>query len=261
MHRFFVDVKQVKNQTTIYLEEPSDVKHLTRVLRAEVGEKIEICDSEGNEYICEIEALYKDQVVLEIIENRTIDRESPVEITLFQGLPKSDKMDLIVQKCVELGINFIVPVAMERSVAKVTDEKDAKKKTERWQKIADEAAKQSKRSAKVNVKEPVSFKNAIKTVEDYSLSLVPYELEQSIGIKTALLDFKVNHNIEKSLEAKVKIAIWIGPEGGISPKEIEALTELLAKPVTLGPRILRTETAGFAAVTAVQYELGDLGAY
>lgn len=259
MHRFFVENNQVKGTTAIYLEDPADIKHLVRVLRADVGEKIEICSADGTEYVCEIEEIFKDQVVCGILEKKQIDRESPVELHLFQGLPKADKMDLIVQKNVELGVNVIVPIAMARSVSKIADAKDGLKKTERWQKIADEAAKQSKRSAKVSVQPVKSFKAILKDIETFDLFLVPYELESGQGLKTALVQFKEQLAQKVESTQKIKIAILIGPEGGISDKELQLLLDHKALPVSLGPRILRTETAGFAAVTAIQYELGDLG--
>ena len=160
-------------------------------------------------------------------------------------------MEWIVQKNVELGINTIVPVQMTRSVAKITDEKDNKKKTERWQKIADEAAKQSKRLAQVDVEPCVKFKGLEKRVSEFDLFLVPYELESSQGLKALLAGYESG--------TVQKIAILVGPEGGIDEPELLQLLEAGAKAITLGPRIMRTETAGIAAVTMLQYALGDLG--
>lgn len=254
MHRFFVEDQQVKNGAAVYLENPSDVKHLTKVLRAEVGEKIEICDASGNEYICEIEEVFKDQVVLGILEKKTINRESPVQITLFQGLPKADKMELIVQKAVELGALSVVPVTMDRCVAKLGDAKDAAKKVDRWQKIADEAAKQSKRSAKFSVTEPTTLKQLINDIDTYDLFLVPYELESTQGIKAVLNEFA----LKQTENAPLRVGILIGPEGGISDKELDLLLSKKATSVTLGPRILRTETAGLTTIALVQFVLGDL---
>lgn len=250
MHRFFIKSENLLPDQRAVLTDENDIKHLVRVLRGEIGEKVELCVNHAQELIACIEVIEDTAVYFTIESEKTVDRESPIEITLFQGLPKADKMEWIVQKNVELGINSIVPVQMTRSVAKITDDKDNKKKTERWQKIADEAAKQSKRLAKVTIEPCVKFKGLEKRVGDYDLFLVPYELENSQGLK----------HLISSIEQSVKtIAILVGPEGGIDEPELKQLIEAGAIAITLGPRIMRTETAGIAAVTMLQYALGDLG--
>lgn len=251
MHRFFIQSSQLLPNQKAVLNDENDVKHLVRVLRAEVGEQVELCVDHTKELVGRIESIEPSLVYFVIESEKTTERESPLQITLFQGLPKADKMEWIVQKNVELGINYIVPVQMTRSVAKISDEKDNKKKTERWQKIADEAAKQSKRLAQVTIEPCVKFKGIEKRVADFDLFLVPYELESSQGLKAL-----INGLAENSVR---KIAILVGPEGGIDENELELLINAGAKPITLGPRILRTETAGIAAVTMLQFALGDLG--
>lgn len=250
MHRFFIKKENCISETQAVLTDEQDVKHLIRVLRAGVGEKVELCVDHEKELICQIERI-EDQMVyfaIEAISDRL--RESPIEIHLYQGLPKADKMEWIVQKNVELGINAVTPVQMARSVAKIADDKDNKKKTERWQKIADEAAKQSKRMAQAHIGTCIKFKALENLVSDYDLFLVPYEMEKSTGLKGLLS----NHQ-----GGAKKIAILVGPEGGIDEVELEKLISLGAIPITLGPRILRTETAGLTTVTMLQYALGDLG--
>lgn len=251
MHRFFIKSDQLLPNQKAVLTDENDVKHLVRVLRADIGERVELCVDYTQELIGCIEAIEAGQVLFSIESEKTVLRESPIQITLFQGLPKADKMEWIVQKNVELGINAIVPVQMTRSVAKIADDKDNKKKTERWQKIADEAAKQSKRLAQVNIEPCVKFKGIEKRVADFDVFLVPYELESSQGLKALINDFDEN--------AIRTIAVLVGPEGGIDEAELQLLIDAGAKPITLGPRILRTETAGIAAVTMLQYALGDLG--
>lgn len=252
MHRFFIEAKDLLEDSRAVLTNPSDVKHLSRVLRAVEGEAVELCVDHKQEWVGMIEQINEDSVYFYQLKERSTHRESPIEVHLFQGLPKADKMEWIVQKTVELGVNAITSVQMTRCVAKLSDEKDNKKKTERWQKIADEAAKQSKRLAKVRVEEAIKLKALLDCVKAYDLFLVPYELEQSCGLKPLLASWEASRQPRK-------IAILIGPEGGIDTAEIEALVAAGATPITLGPRIMRTETAGIAALTMLQYALGDLG--
>lgn len=250
MHRFFIKKENHISATQAVLTDEQDVKHLVKVLRANVGEKVELCVDHEKELICQIERIEEQAVYFVVEEVSDRLRESPIEIHLFQGLPKADKMEWIVQKNVELGINAVTPVQMARSVAKIADDKDNKKKTERWQKIADEAAKQSKRLVQAEINPCIKFKALENLVSDYDLFLVPYEMEKSTGLKSLLS--------EQSSDVK-KVAILIGPEGGIDEAELEKLIALGAKPITLGPRILRTETAGLTTVAMLQYALGDLG--
>lgn len=246
MHKFFITEGNIHdNNADIYGD---DVKHIYRVLRLKEGEKININNSQGKEYIGEITYIDKNKVQVHLLEELQIQNESLVNIFLFQGLPKSVKMDLIVQKATELGVSEITPIITERVIIK--NELGEFNKTERWKRIALEASKQSKRGLIPKVKVPIEFDELLKLIKNIDLVVVPYENERGYGIKQMIKE------IDKSVKS---IAIIIGPEGGFEKKEIELLSENGAKIITLGPRILRTETAGFVCVSLLQYELGDLG--
>ncbi|MBI9015367.1 MAG: 16S rRNA (uracil(1498)-N(3))-methyltransferase [Clostridiales bacterium] len=242
MHRFFVDYKITSDQ--IVIDDKNDVNHIKRALRVTVGEKLEICDAESDEYIVEVKSI-DDVIVCDVIEKNAVDRESPIQVDLYQGLAKGSKMETIIQKSVELGIHTIYPLNTKRAIVKL-DDKGEKKKIERWQKIADEAAKQSKRSHLPVIENVISVKNFSSVYEQYDLILVAYELESSRTLKQLL-----------SNEYK-RIAVIIGPEGGFEVEEVELLVGLGAHSISLGPRILRTETAGSTLVSILQYELGDI---
>ncbi|MBB6217934.1 16S rRNA (uracil1498-N3)-methyltransferase [Anaerosolibacter carboniphilus] len=250
MNRFFVDKQNiVEDMQQIVIDDPDDVKHIQRVLRLEQGDAVEICDGQNMEYIAEISSMDKSVIRLNIVEKWAGSTEPPIEITLFQGIPKATKMDVIIQKCTELGISRIVPVITERTIVQLKDQKSEEKKVERWQKIADEAAKQCKRGIIPRIELPMVFSEAIKDIQDFDLTLIPYEREVSLGLKGVL----------RQQVGATKIGIYIGPEGGFGEKEIEGAKKAGIVPVTLGPRILRTETAGFTALSILMYELGDLG--
>ncbi len=245
MHRFFVAKEQIIDDIIEIIG--SDVKHIKDVLRLKPKEKIEIA-SDGTTYTCELESLLKDKIVTRIIDKIEGMNESPIDIILYQGLAKGSKMDLIIQKCTEVGVKEFYPVATHRSVVKIKDIKKEQTKVERWNSIADEAAKQSKRDILPIVQNIISFDEMVDLLKDQENILVPYEDEKKSTIKEKL---KISEN--------KKIHLIIGPEGGFEPSEIEILKGLGANIVTLGPRILRTETAGIVAATIVLYELGDLG--
>jgi 16S rRNA (uracil1498-N3)-methyltransferase len=246
MNRSFVDKTNINlKEMVATVDDKGDCKHIVKVLRLKEGDQIEISDKEGSEYIGEISST-NDIVELINLEKVDVSRESNLKITLFQGIPKSDKMDLIVQKNVELGIFEIIPVQMKRSVSKI-DRKKVKSKLERWEKIAWEAAKQSKRSILPRVDRILDFKAILELVKDYDMFLVAYENEKQLLMK------ELKENEMKN------VAILIGPEGGIADEEIDLLIESGAKIVSLGKRILRTETAGFTLNTILQYEFGDMG--
>lgn len=246
MHRFFISEKQFDGSVFI-LNQKEDVRHLTKALRVTLGEKIEICIEEtGEEWVTEVSELATDVVYFNALEKSQVNRESPVKITLYQGLPKADKMELIVQKSTELGINAVVPVEMDRCVVKLKD-KDRQKKQERWQKIAYEAAKQSKRSKIPTVHLPVKLRGLNEAFSGHDLVIFLYENEDDFGIKEAIKDTN-GHDI----------ALVVGPEGGFSEAEADMLKEFGCVSTTLGPRILRTETAGLACISIIQYELGDI---
>ena len=247
MHKFFVPKSNIDGNNAII--DGEDVKHIYRVLRLQVGDKVSVNNSEGIEYIGQITSIDKKEVNINLLEENPINNESPVEVYLFQGLPKSTKMDLIVQKNTELGVKAITPIITKRVVVK-TELKEFKK-VDRWNKIALEASKQSKRSLVPQINVPKEFEQLLEELKKLDLVIVPYENQEGYGIK------KLIRNIEK--KNINKIGIIIGPEGGFEESEILKLEEIGAQIVTLGPRILRTETAGFVCLSLIMYELGDLG--
>lgn len=244
MSTFFVKNNQVTEKSIEIIDE--DVNHIKNVLRYKIDDEIDVCDENGTRYKTKIEKFEKDSIMLEIIEKSIKNTECSLNITLFQGLPKADKMDLITQKCTELGIKEIIPFISERVIVKL-DDKSETKKQERWQKIAKEAAKQSGRQIVPNIKKTINLKNIIENLSKYDIVIVPYECEKEHNIKSILKESK------KDIK---NIAIVIGPEGGFSENDIKILEEAKnVKKVSLGPRILRTETAGIATLAMVIYEL------
>lgn len=251
MHKFFTSQNNITDTQGIILGD--DVKHIYKVLRLNEGEKVVLNDCEGTEYLGKINTITKNEVVVDIIEKLDINNESRVKIHLYQGLPKGQKMDLIVQKGTELGIYKFIPTITSRVDVKLKGEF---KKLDRLNRIALEASKQSKRSIIPKVNEVVNFDEALNELKDMDLVLVPYENAENFGIKTLM---KKLNDEKVDLDSIKNIGIVIGPEGGFEEEEIEVLKEQGAYIITLGNRILRTETAGFTATALVQYELSDLG--
>lgn len=254
MHRFFVNPSQVnlmKNQIVIKGE---DLKHISKVLRLKNGDVVEVCDGLNSEYISKIESINKEDVMLSIIDKKNSTKEPPIQVVLYQGIPKSTKMDLIIQKATELGITNIVPVEMERTIVKFKSDKDKNKKIDRWQKISIEAAKQSKRGILPTVQPPFNFIDAIEHSKMNDINILPYENEDNKGFRHI-----INSLSKETRDSIKKIGIWIGPEGGFDKSEIDKALKNNLHLITLGPRILRTETAGFTILSIVMYELGDLG--
>lgn len=243
MNRFFVDYHDVKD-STIRITDADDRKHLIKVLRLGIGDTVCISDSVQFEYTAEIITIEKDYIEARILDKQKFAREPELKITLFQGIPKQGKMEMITQKAVELGVYSIVPVFTDRTV--VIDHGNFHKKIERWQKVADEAVKQCKRGIIPQVQKAMSFQEMLNDVVNYELVLFPYENEEKFSIKDCLRTI-----ITKPQTA----AIVIGPEGGFSDKEAEAMISAGARSVSLGKTILRTETAGMAAITMTMYEL------
>ena len=242
MPKYFVTPDAVKDSEIEITGE--DAKHIGTVLRAKIGEKITVCDGYNNDYECVITEIEKQKVIAKIESKEECKAEAQTKITLFQALPKADKMELIIQKCTEIGVCEYVPVSTERAVVKIDKSKSAKK-VERWQKIAESAAKQSGRGIIPDVKDVMSFDEAIKMAKILDGAIIPYELEEERGIK----------EFAKGFEGK-SIGIFIGPEGGFSKNEIEKAVSEGIMSVTLGRRILRTETAGIVASAVLLYELG-----
>lgn len=247
MHRFFVSREMIRGNDISILGE--DVVHISKVLRLRTGDRITVSDGEDYEYLCQISCIDKKTVICDIIEKSRFLTEAPVKVHLYQGIPKAAKMDLIVQKCTELGIDTIIPVDTERVVIKLGNDRDTGNKIIRWRRIAEEASKQSSRGRIPSILEPIGYGEAAGSIRDYDLAIIPYEKENKTSLKQIL---KGKNNINK-------IAIFIGPEGGFSEDEVDMAEREGAFPVTLGPRILRTETAGFACLSILMYELGDMG--
>ena len=243
MHHFFVTPQQISGDK-IRLE-GGDVNHMKNVLRMKLHEKAEISDGESRTYLCEVEAYEEDAAVLHILEEMEADTEPASKLYLFQGLPKSDKMELIVQKAVELGVYQVIPVAMKRSVVRL-DDKKAAKKADRWNSIAESAAKQAGRSRIPEVTMPLSYKEALKMAEELDVTLLPYELAGGM---------KVTREVIRQIKSGQSVGIFIGPEGGFEPEEVDAAVSMGAKVIPLGRRILRTETAGLATLAVLMFEL------
>ena len=245
MQRFFVEPHQIDEAAHQIHIVGTDVNHISNVLRMKQGEEVWISDGGKKEYRCAIEAFSQAEVLLHIIYAQEPDYELPSRIYLFQGLPKADKMELIIQKAVELGAYEVIPVETKRCVVKL-DGKKAAKKVDRWQQIAESAAKQSKRMLVPHVHEVISFKEALKYAQSMDIRLIPYELAKGMQETKEIL---------ATIEPGQSIGIFIGPEGGFEEKEVEAAIEEGAKPITLGKRILRTETAGLAILSVLMFQL------
>jgi len=247
MSKFFIGKESITGDFIDITGE--DVLHIRKVLRMRTGETLTACDNDGTDFECEITDIDDKHVTAKILKSWKSENEAPIRVTLYQGIPKSDKMDFIIQKCVELGIDTIVPVKTERTVVKFENSKDENKKQQRWQKIAVEAAKQCNRSRLPKVTGPMDFKNALEMAGNSNLVLIPYENEMVHGLKSVLRD----NSSAKS------IAVFIGPEGGFAEDEVKKCIELGFHSVSLGKRILRTETAGLTVLSILMYELGDVG--
>ena len=242
MPRFFVKTNQVQNATITILGE--DVKHIKNVLRKEIGDCIEICNLDTKTtYICKIEQISNEGIQTHILEELK-HLEDKIKIDIYQGLPKADKMELIIQKSVELGANAIIPVAMSRSIVKINS-RDEAKKIQRWQKIAESAAKQCGRGFIPEVKHLINVKEICNWINEYDVIIVAYENEKENTLKTELKKLKATD---------LKIGIVIGPEGGFEESDIKLLKESGAKIVTLGDRILRTETVALNVLSIIMYE-------
>lgn len=244
MHQFFVEKGQVQGNRIVITGE--DAIHMGRVLRMKPGERVRISDHEENSYFCHITEITGEEVFAAIDEKDELGTEFAHKVYLFQGLPKSDKMELIIQKSVELGVFEILPVAMKNCVVKL-DEKKAAAKVKRWQAIAGSAAKQSKRTIIPVVQAPVSWKDALTLAAELDVVLVPYENERGLAAARELIS---------AIPAGASIGIMIGPEGGFSTEEIGMVDEYEnMHRISLGRRILRTETAGPATLAMLVYQL------
>ena len=246
MFQFFVDKSQIHESEGLAYITGADVNHISHVLRMKPGEQFYVTDGERQgKYLCALKSVSAEQVVCDIVQNITDTTELPCEIVLYQGLPKADKMELIIQKAVELGASRIVPVGTKRSVVKL-DAKKAQAKISRWQGIAEAAAKQSKRDVIPVIGELTTLKEALKEAADFEVSMMPYENAEGMAFTRKLLE---------GIQPGQRVAIFVGPEGGFDESEVEAALSMGTKPMTLGRRILRTETAGLAILSMLVYVL------
>lgn len=244
MYRFFVEPSQIQDKKIVITG--SDVNHIRNVLRMKIGEEIAVSNGVDNrEYRCGIEAYTDHEVICSLRFIKEDGVELPAKIYLFQGLPKADKMELVIQKAIELGAHEVIPVATKRCVVKL-DEKKAVAKVSRWQGIAEAAAKQSKRGVIPAVHSVMSMREAIQYAQSMDVKLIPYELAE---------DMRHTKNVIEAVKPGESVAVFIGPEGGFEEDEVQAALEAGIEPITLGRRILRTETAGLTVLSWLMYQL------
>lgn len=218
-----------------------DVKHISKVLRMSAGDTVVVCDGEGNDYDAVIESITKDEVVAKVTGRYVCEAEPSVRVTLYQSLPKQGKMEYIIQKCTELGVSEIVPVYTGRCVVKPSD------KTERWSKVAESAAKQCGRGVVPKIGAVVSFDEAVSLMKESECAVMPYECEEQCRLRDIFGKKKFS-----------SVSVFIGPEGGFEPSEVEKAVSEGIKTVTLGKRILRTETAAAAVLPIIMYENDEM---
>ncbi len=235
MARFFVPTDAIEDTTAVI--RGGDVLHITKVLRMKQGDTLTVCDGEKTDYFCEIAQTSKKEIILNILERTDNKCEPDCRVTLYQGVPKGAKMEYLIQKCVEVGIYRIVPVMTERTIAK------GENKNERWNKVAEEAAKQSGRGIVPEVLPVMGFDDALDKMAGHEISIMPYEEEENRTLRSVLRG-----------KTPSDIGVMIGPEGGFSENETKKAQEVGAVLVTLGKRILRTETAGMAVLSNIMYE-------
>ena len=244
MYRFFVEPSQIMDNRIVITG--SDVNHIKNVLRMKIGEEIAVSNGVDNrEYRCGIEAYTDREVICTLRFIKEDGVELPARIYLFQGLPKADKMELVIQKAIELGAYEVIPVAAKRCVVKL-DEKKAEAKVNRWQGIAEAAAKQSKRGVIPTVHGVMSMQEAIKYARNMDVKIIPYELAE---------DMQHTKSIIETIRPGKSVAVFIGPEGGFEESEVQEAIAAGIEPVTLGKRILRTETAGLTVLSWLMYQL------
>lgn len=241
MYKFFVEPEQIVEDTVFITGE--DVNHIVHVLRMKKGEQVLVSTSNDREYLCEITALEEEAVQLKLLDVYGSNRELPIEVTLYQALPKGDKMETVIQKMVELGAVRIVPVVTKRCVVQL-DQKKAAKKVARWNAISEAAAKQSKRNKIPEVMMPMSFAEALLDAKKLEAALIPYENAEGMEQARSMVD---------EAAKKRSLGIFIGPEGGFTEQEMEKSQQNGVKPISLGHRILRTETAGMMLMSVIMF--------
>ena len=245
MHHFFVSPDQIDERYVTITG--GDVNHIKNVLRMKIDEELLISNGQDKDYYCKIESISDNEIKALILDEEFEGTELPTELYLFQGLPKSDKMELIIQKAVELGVKEIIPVATKRCVVKLDDKKEASK-IKRWQAISESAAKQSRRTIIPEISSVMSFREAINRAKEFELGIIPYE-----NFKDMTETKEVLNKVQKG----IKIGIFIGPEGGFEESEIQYALENGIHPISLGKRILRTETAGLVILSVLMFQLED----
>lgn len=243
MHRFFADPSQIKEKEILLTG--TDVNHIRNVLRMRTGEEILVSNGQGTDYHCRLESIDDASVTASIMWRLDGNAELPISITLFQGLPKGDKLEFIIQKCVELGAVRIVPVSTRRTIVKLDAKKEQAKK-KRWMGISESAAKQSGRGIVPEVTRVMDFSEALREAKSMDVCLIPYELAKGI---------EHTREVCTSIKPGQSVGIFIGPEGGFEEEEVSQAIEAGAIPLTLGKRILRTETAGMALISVLAYLL------
>ena len=245
MHHFFVSPEQIDEQFVTI--RGNDVNHIKNVLRMKAGEELLVSNGLDRDYFCQIETITDEEIKAKILQEDFEGTELPTELYLFQGLPKADKMELIIQKAVELGVKEIIPVATKRCVVKLDDKKEASK-LKRWQAISESAAKQSRRMIIPEISPVMTFKEAINRASTFDMGIIPYE---------NFKDMEETRNILKGVGKAMKIGIFIGPEGGFEESEIQYAMDNGIKPISLGKRILRTETAGLAILSVLMFRIEE----
>ena len=273
MQHFFINKNQKENNIIKIVG--NDVNHIKNVLRCKINEKLEISVIETEErYLVEILEMNKENIICKVVEKIEDDFESNVNLNIIQALPKADKMELIIQKCTELGVKEITPLELERCIVKISG-KDVDKKLERWQTIAETAAKQCRRSIIPKINDLYNLKNIEEIIKKNDLVILAYENEIENSKKDIINELKFR-NLQKEIsiaalnnfgnikretkkEDNISIGIIIGPEGGLEEKEVEYLKNLGVKSVSLGKKILRTETVAIVLSSIIMYELGNLG--
>ncbi|MFP4660697.1 MAG: 16S rRNA (uracil(1498)-N(3))-methyltransferase [Halanaerobiales bacterium] len=268
MHRFFVDKDDIEGE--VVRVTGSDFNHISHSLRMQKGDCFIVNNGDGLDYTVKIKDITEEMVIAEIIDKERNRNETTINVTLAQAIPKKSNMDLIVQKCTEIGAKKIIPINTSRTIVKLSGKK-LERRIDRWQKIAQEAAKQSRRGIIPEIKELINFQELKPLFKNYDLVLVPWEDEEVHGLReiwnSMYLDLNKNETGPKCQKEKSheqehnekNILIIIGPEGGFSSVEIKFIQDNGGHAITLGPRILRTETAGLVALTAVLYQAGELG--
>ncbi len=246
MHRFYVKKEQIAD-SIVTITGP-DVNHIRNVLRMKTGDEIIICNGQGKDCYCIIDKVSERQVIASVQSAKDTGTELKTRITLFQGLPKQDKMELIIQKAVELGVHEVVPVMTKRVIVKLDDKKKEEKKLERWQAIAEGAAKQSGRGIIPTVKPVQTYAQALEYARTMDCNLIPYENAKGVQYTKEIIN---------NLSEYRTIGVFIGPEGGFETPEVECASAQGIHPITLGRRILRTETAGIAVLSMLMLALEE----